>query len=576
MKKIFIFLIFISVIFSNERNIKLKVINEKNAKYFNLPSGEYKLEAYIINEEGIKSEESIELEIEVKKNYFWNIWSFYIYLGLTILISYFVSKIYIKYKLLQETLSYEALEKQKILDIKDAKENFLSNMSHEIKTPLQSILSAAEILKFQDFGNPEKYINVIWKSTESLLYLVNDILDISKFEKNKIKVKNDFFSLNTLFENMKEIYEIEAQNKNLEFTSKIQISSYTDIVFSDEMKIKQILDNLLTNAIKYTFQGEVYFSLKLYEKEGQNYIKIIVKDTGMGIKEEMLSKIFDSYERDDAENLKIRGAGLGLSITKILVEKMRGNIDVESMYHFGTIFTVDLPVEIQNIIFEEEKVEIKKINGKVLLVEDNVLVAEMTKDILENIGLEVDYTFSGRNALMLADSTYDLVISDYYLDDLRGDRVLYEIKNNLKGIKTVIMTAESPENVSDLDVDLILYKPIRIEKIYEGLLKIFRNEKLDSYKEYLLKLNMNNQEIKKLIEDNYKEIEEALIKSRENLDEKLYKKTVHKLKGSISFWGNDNMEQLTNDLNEAFSNDIVFESILKEIEKEIERIIKNI
>ncbi len=549
---------------------------EKTIQYTNLPSGDYKFEAYGINNEGIKSENSIEVNIVVGENPFWNIWTMYFYVIMIILITYGASRFYIRDKLLHEKINCEALEKEKILEIKDAKENFLSNMSHEIKNPLQSILSASEILKFQNFGNPEKYINVIWKSTESLLYLVNDILDISKFEKNKIKLRNDFFSLRALFEEMKETYEIEASNKNLVFTSEIEVDSYTDIIFSDEMKIKQILNNLLSNALKYTFEGEIYFLLKLFEEEDKSYLRIMVKDTGIGIKEHMLPKIFDMYERDNAENLKIKGAGLGLSITKNLVETLKGVINTESMFNFGSIFTVELPVEVQNIIIEEEKIELKKINGKVLLVEDNMIIAEMTKDILENIGLEVDYTFSGRNALMLADSSYDLVISDYYLEDLRGDKILSEIKEKVKGIKTVLMTAESPENIEKVEVDMILYKPIRIEKIYEGLMKIFKNEKLDSYKEYLLKLNMSNQEIKKLIEDNYREIEEGLNKARENSDEKLYKKTVHKLKGSISFWGNDNLEELTNNLSDTFDNDISFEENLKEIKREIDRITKNI
>ncbi len=549
---------------------------EKTIQYTNLPSGDYKFEAYGINNEGIKSENSIEVNIVVGENPFWNIWTMYFYVIMIILITYGASRFYIRDKLLHEKINCEALEKEKILEIKDAKENFLSNMSHEIKNPLQSILSASEILKFQNFGNPEKYINVIWKSTESLLYLVNDILDISKFEKNKIKLRNDFFSLRALFEEMKETYEIEASNKNLVFTSEIEVDSYTDIIFSDEMKIKQILNNLLSNALKYTFEGEIYFLLKLFEEEDKSYLRIMVKDTGIGIKEHMLPKIFDMYERDNAENLKIKGAGLGLSITKNLVETLKGVINTESMFNFGSIFTVELPVEVQNIIIEEEKIELKKINGKVLLVEDNMIIAEMTKDILENIGLEVDYTFSGRNALMLADSSYDLVISDYYLEDLRGDKILSEIKEKVKGIKTVLMTAESPENIEKVEVDMILYKPIRIEKIYEGLMKIFKNEKLDSYKEYLLKLNMSNQEIKKLIEDNYREIEEGLNKARENSDEKLYKKTVHKLKGSISFWGNDNLEELTNNLSVTFDNDISFEENLKEIKREIDRITKNI
>ncbi len=555
-----------------------RVSTSKTIQYTRLPPGEYRFIAYGINNAGDKSKNVVITRVVVKTNPLWNWKSKLFYLTVIALLLYSYIRIYIGQKLLKEKLRFEAMEKQRALEAKEYKDIFISNVSHELRTPMQSILSATQVLEDKSYKNTEKYINILSRSTVSLLNIVNDILDITKFDKNIFKLNKEYFNIKNLFLDLSESYSMKAKEKDLNFFSEIYTADDFEIIYSDEVRLKQVLDNLLSNAIKYTREGEVFFSLEIEEDKKDYLLRFIVKDTGIGIEEEMLDKIFDRFERNNADKLRIKGFGLGLNITKKIIEELSGTIKVESMINFGSIFTVEIPVEAEQIVFEEEKIENKKIIARVLLVEDDILIAQMTKEILQNMGLTVEVTLTGKSALDMLKEGYDLLITDLNLSDISGELLLKEVKSKNYSTKTILMTADSRDKIENLGIeaDIVLYKPFKIEKIYEKISKLFKNERLDEYKEYLQKLNMKNSDIKKLIQDNYKNMEERLINSRVTGDYEEYRGVLHKLKGSVSFWGNERLEVLIKSLADVNNSMEEFRQIVEEIQKEVERITSNI
>ncbi len=274
----------------------------------------------------------------------------------------------------------------------------------------------------------------------------------------------------------------------------------------------------------------------------------------------MHSKVFDRYERVEEDTEKILGTGLGLTLVKSLVEKLGGSVSLKSNEGKGTSFYVTIPVEIK-----EEKNEIiketnyrEKLEGNVLLVEDNELVHEMTKDMLEKIGFTIFSAKKIENAVEMINSTeFDLIITDLYLPDGKGTDILNKIKEMKIETKSILMTASilSEEEKKNVNSDLVLYKPIRTSDFYKEIYSLFLESKIDVYKEYLLNLNMSSEQIREIIKISYSETEEMLINAK--LDEKFeeYKKAIHKFKGSISFWGNDNLIRLAENLEKFYFED---------------------
>ncbi len=264
-----------------------------------------------------------------------------------------------------------------------AKSNFLANMSHEIRTPLNAILGMAEIVLRESKGRAtEEYAVEIKNASESLLIIINDILDISKIESGKLEIINVEYNITSLLNDVISITKMRIEDKPVILTAFIESSMPAKLI-GDEIRIKQVLLNLLSNATKFTKKGNIFFSATTELLNGVAHFKFIVKDTGMGIKEEDMERLFMQFERvDTKKNRNIEGTGLGLAITKQLCEMMGGTISVTSTKGEGSEFTVCIPQHYN----EYEPIATAQKMQSVLLYEARELYAQSIKQSLEDLG----------------------------------------------------------------------------------------------------------------------------------------------------------------------------------------------
>lgn len=368
----------------------------------------------------------------------------------------------------------------------EAKSKFLANMSHEIRTPINAVLGMDEILlrECKDEEIREYALN-IQSAGQSLLGIINDILDFSKVESGKMNIVNNDYSLKNLINACDNLIKLRAREKGLVFS--IERGEYLPSKLNgDENKIRQIIANVLTNAVKYTKSGSVKMRVdfdKTSEKEG--VLKVTVKDTGIGIKKESMEDLFDSFQRlDESKNRNIEGTGLGLSITKRLVELMNGIILVESVYGEGSTFTVSIPQKIidsENIIsFEKEETQSdngksaeineKEFEGrKVLVVDDVAMNHKVFKGLLKNTGLLIDVALNGNEAIQdICENDYDIIFLDHMMPEKDGIETFNEMKKNhasrIENVPIIMLTANAIEGSDKeylaLGFDGYLSKPV--------------------------------------------------------------------------------------------------------------------
>ena len=325
-----------------------------------------------------------------------------------------------------------------------AKSDFLSSMSHEIRTPLNSIIGFTEdLLNYKDKLPPEagEDMDYILDSSKTLNEIVGNILDINKIESNKMEIINESYNFKNEINGLAKINATRIGDKPIDF--KVNISSdIPDTLIGDRVHIKEIVNNLLTNSIKYTEKGEIELAVRSAIKDNTCTLLIIVKDTGKGIKKEDMDKLYNKFERLDAEiNSTVFGAGLGLAITKNLVEMMGGKIDVESTYGQGSMFMVTIP---QKIVVEEKtsitiepasyhKEEITTTtnnNKKILIVDDNLLYIKVAKRALSDMNFELEDVTSGEECInkIKSGNKYDVILMDIMMPKMSGETTLQELK----------------------------------------------------------------------------------------------------------------------------------------------------
>ncbi len=344
-----------------------------------------------------------------------------------------------------------------------AKSEFLANMSHEIRTPMNAIIGLAEILGMSDplTGKQRDYIKTLQLSADSLLGLINDLLDISKIEARTIQVEKIPFNLSQLIQEVSEIFSVQAQRKNIEFVVNYRLDPHA--VFSgDPTRLRQIIINLCSNAIKFTNKGTVFFEIRNHSDDENMAGNILfeVKDTGIGIPEDKLEEIFEKFvQADTSITRKFGGSGLGLAITKTLVEIMGGYIEVESVVGESSIFRVFLPLALCKTTMQahdrEHDSKVKDISpfrqhlGHILLVEDyapNVLVAGT---FLEEFGYSYDVASNGREAVQKFDNKkYAAILMDIQMPEMNGFEATQAIRRQETGghqIPIIGMTAHALE-----------------------------------------------------------------------------------------------------------------------------------
>ncbi len=369
------------------------------------------------------------------------------------------------------------------------KSEFLANMSHEIRTPMNGVLGTLQLLRDSDLTESQKeYVSIAYNSGEALLSLLNDILDFSKIEAGKLKLEFIPFDLRMLVKEITVLLKQKADEREVELVADLD-NELPEVLQGDSVRIRQILANLMTNAIKFTEKGKVTIRIVILEKtEKMVRVRLEVNDTGIGIPEESQRKLFNSFtQADGSTTRKYGGTGLGLAIVRQLVTMMRGRLGVDSEVGKGSSFWVEIAFEIpQNVEIEKQeeraKEVIESLQGHILLVEDNPVNQIVAKKMLEKSGLSYEVANNGEEAItrLKLSHEFDLVLMDCQmpvLDGYAATETLREMEsdNGDKRLPVIAMTANAMEGDREkclsAGMDDYISKPVNQQALKSTLSK---------------------------------------------------------------------------------------------------------
>lgn len=388
-------------------------------------------------------------------------------------------------------------EKRDAILASESKARFLANMSHEIRTPIHAVLGMDEMI-IRESQDPHitEYALDIQSAGKSLLSLINDILDFSKIESGSLKILPAEYELSSLLNDCSSMIQMRAKEKGLDFFIENDPGLPTCLL-GDELRIRQIMVNLLTNAVKYTKKGSVKLAVN-GERFGENQLllKISVADTGIGISPEDQDKLFQSFQRvEETKNRNIEGTGLGLAITRQLAELMDGRISVESEYGKGSVFSVELPQTIvsadmlgnfseqcMNTLHQPETYleSFQAPNGQILVVDDIPMNLKVIEGLLKNTKLRIDTAESGPQCLAkIAQKQYHIIFLDHMMPDMDGMETLERMKqlspNPNKDTPVIMLTANAMSGAKKEYLDAgfrdYLSKPVQGAKLEKMILK---------------------------------------------------------------------------------------------------------
>ena len=370
-----------------------------------------------------------------------------------------------------------------------AKTEFLSSMSHEMRTPLNAIIGLSDDITTYKEQVPKEVYNDsidIQNASNSLLEIVDNILDINAIESDVMKLTEMEYNFKDEIINMCNITTKRIGDKKIKFNLNID-EDIPNILIGDKKKIKSIINNLLTNSIKYTKQGNIELKIKCNNINNICNLIIICKDTGIGIKKENQKRLFTKFDRLDTEiNSTIEGTGLGLALTKLQVDLMKGKIRVESEEGIGSTFTIELK---QKIVFNENKIKVEKNvvpmkpkfnNKKILIVDDNKLNIKVASKSLVDCNFDIDEALSGKECLnKVKNKKYDLILMDIMMPEMSGEDTLKELKK-IKDFHTpvIAVTADAivgaKEKYLNEGFDEYLSKPFTKEQIIQKINDILK------------------------------------------------------------------------------------------------------
>ncbi|MDP2385715.1 MAG: ATP-binding protein [Bacteroidota bacterium] len=367
-----------------------------------------------------------------------------------------------------------------------AKQQFLSNMSHEIRTPMTAIIGFSKVVLKTDLTEKQKeYVSAIKTSSDSLLVLINDILDLAKVDAGKMTFEQTAFNMKSDISAMLNLFDLKFKEKNLELIRKYD-STIPKVLLGDSVRLNQIILNLVSNAIKFTTKGEIIVSVRLLnEDEEKVTIEFAVSDTGIGLAENMISTIFENFQQATSSTARLfGGTGLGLAIVKQLVERQGGTINVKSKINEGSTFSFILSfqktkteIELESDIVKLDT-EIKKI--KVLVVEDVALNQLLMKIILDDFGFERDIADNGKEALeKLQTKSYDIILMDLQMPEMNGFEATDHIRNKMNSKIPIIaltadVTADDLAECKAVGMNDHIAKPIDEKLLYNKIVELVK------------------------------------------------------------------------------------------------------
>ena len=371
-----------------------------------------------------------------------------------------------------------------------AKSNFLANMSHDIRTPMNAIVGYSTLL-MKDADDKNKVIEIgkkITYSSQHLLSLINDVLDMSKIESGRTSLNSDKVDVSEVINNISEIVQVQTKSKKQSFEIKTK-GNIPPYIYADKLRLTQILLNLLSNAVKYTEKnGTISLVVEGYGNNGQTcHFRFIVSDNGQGMSSEFVEKIFEPFSREtNSMTNKIQGTGLGMSITKSIIDLMGGTIDIQSELGKGSVFTVDLIFSVpldenDDNFFADHEIT------RILVGDDEIDVTENIQSILSDAGLECDAAIGGLESVDKAtrayedNNSYDVIILDWKMPDMDGVECVRRIRKEIgKDVPIFVLSSYDVSEIEDeakkAGVDLFLPKPFFLSNFQRVLDTYYQNK----------------------------------------------------------------------------------------------------
>lgn len=391
------------------------------------------------------------------------------------------------FRAFEKDISYLLTERNEAIEATQEKSLFLAKMSHEIRTPMHGIIGTTELLKDTELNVVQKdLLNIIDVSANNLLSIINDILDVSKLDAGKIELENTAFNCDVVIQEVITMLGLRVVNENVELLTNVD-SQLPEELFGDELRLKQIIINLVNNAIKFTKKGHVSIVVKILNEDSDTIkLRIEVIDTGIGISEEGIKKLFQEFSQtEESMYRKFGGTGLGLLISKKLTELMGGKIGVKSELNKGSVFWIELEFlkrrqkktnTNKNLIDDMDATNRKL---RVLVAEDNMINQKVAMINLRQLGHDVEIAVNGQMAVdMYINGEYDIILMDIQmpiLDGLEATLAIrkHEEENKLPQTRIVAITAnamkEDKDNCFEVGMNDYITKPFRSEDLIRVL-----------------------------------------------------------------------------------------------------------